>query len=258
VPFAFRLSGGGGVTFKPAGDNGTVRFGVKTTDESGYDVLAWVVAGPEGGKAQALVDGQVAADVFDTYAAKPELRKLAVGGVAKLAPGEHTIAFAVRGRSAASKGQTLFVDCLRLVHQGILEAEDLPVLDKSPCRLLPQTLHVERYRWSDDMQLWFLPGDPNTSFTLEVPVAKTGRHRVCVFMTKAGDYGIVQFKLDGQRIGEPFDGFDTKITRSPELDLGTLQLTHGAHAFAVEVTGKNEKSQGHLAGLDCIMLKPAP
>ena len=184
--------------------------------------------------------------------------RISEGGVGRLAPGDHTVSFAARGHSAESKGGVLFVDCMRLAHKGILEGEDLKVIDKTPARLLPQTLRQEGQHWSDDMQLWFLPGGPGEHFTLEVPVEQDGRYRVCVYMTKAVDYGIVQFRLDGQRIGEPFDGFDTKITRSPELDLGTLQLTHGPHAFTVEVTGKNEKSQGHLAGLDCIMLKPAP
>ena len=77
-------------------------------------------------------------------------------------------------------------------------------------------------------------------------------------MTRAGDYGIVRFKLDGKIVGQPFDGYAKSITRSPRLDLGAMELSAGGHAFTVEVTGKNPKSGGHIAGLDCILLEPAP
>jgi hypothetical protein len=257
VKLPLRLSACEAIRFTPTADSATVSFKVKAQDDSGYDALAWLLAGPSGGKAQVLIDGGEAGPVFDTYSPRSKLQRLVVGGSDKLAAGEHSVSFVSRGKSAASKGRDIVVDCLRLARKGVLEGEDLKVLDKTPDRLLPQELHIEHQYWSDDMQLWFLPGGPKTYFTLEMPVEKAGLYEVSAFMTKAIDYGIVQFKLDGKVVGEPFDGYNAGIVRSLGLDV-VMDLSAGNHAFTVEVIGKNPKSGGYLAGLDCIDLTPAP
>jgi len=254
VKLPVRLSAAEAMRLTSSGPGGSLSFRIKVLEDSGYDILGWFLAGPTGVKAEALVDGRPSGIVFDTRSTQPEVRKLRVARVDRLQPGEHTVTFAVRG--AAAKGSALVVDCFKLVHTGVFEGEDLKVLDKTPERLLPQELHFENQHWSDDMQIWFLPGGPKAYFTLELPVEKAGRYRVGVHMTRAGDYGIVQFKLDGKVVGEPFDGYDKGITRSPRLDLGAIDLSAGSHAFTVEVTGKNLKSGGHIVGLDCVALEP--
>ena len=39
-----------------------------------------------------------------------------------------------------------------------------------------------------------------------MPVAADGTYEVVVYLTKARDYGVVQFSLDGQPLGKPIDG----------------------------------------------------
>jgi len=256
VTMPLRLSEAEAMRLTCSGPNGSLTFRFKVRDDSGYDILGWFLAGPTGVKAEALVDGEPSGTVFDTGSAEPTVLQVRVARVDRLQPGEHTLTFITRG--AAAKSDTLVADCFKLVHKNVFEGEDLKVLDKTRDRLLPQTLRFEGQRWSDDMQAWFLPGGPKAYFTLELPVEKAGRYRVGVYMTKAGDYGIVQFMLDGKVIGDPFDGYGKGIVRTPRIDLGEMELSAGSHAFKVEVTGKNPDSHGHIVGLDCITLEPVP
>jgi hypothetical protein len=118
-------------------------------------------------------------------------------------------------------------------------------------------------RWSGDAQLWASPSKAGEWTDLELPVAADGKYTVVVHLTKARDYGIVQFALDGKPLGKPFDGFepDTVVASGP-VELGTAELKKGTAVLRVEVTGTNDKSislrYGRYGwGLDCVVLKPA-
>ena len=74
-------------------------------------------------------------------------------------------------------------------------------------------------------------------------------------MTKAIDYGIVQFHLDGNRIESPIDLFNDGVTSTGPLSLGTVQLTAGEHRLSVEIVGANSKAvKGYMFGLDYVRL----
>jgi hypothetical protein len=82
---------------------------------------------------------------------------------------------------------------------------------------------------------------------------------VIVYLTKAPDCGIVQFRLDGQALGKPIDGFEPEMVISTgPLSLGTVELKKGPAVLRVEAIGSNPRSVGQrtLWGLDCVVLKP--
>jgi hypothetical protein len=83
---------------------------------------------------------------------------------------------------------------------------------------------------------------------------------VIVYLTKARDYGIVQFHLDGKPVGRPIDCFhaDNVVATGP-IDLGAVDLKKGTATLRFEVVGTNPKSDGlrYMWGLDCVVLKPA-
>jgi hypothetical protein len=96
---------------------------------------------------------------------------------------------------------------------------------------------------------------------LELPVAADGAYKLQVYLTRARDYGVVQFHLDGKPVGKPFDGFEPeKVLHSDAIDLGTVELKKGTATLRVEVVDTNAKSVGlrYMWGLDCVVLKPAP
>jgi hypothetical protein len=90
-------------------------------------------------------------------------------------------------------------------------------------------------------------------------VSAAGRYHVIAYLTKARDYGVVQFHLNGKKLGKPIDCFhpDAVVSTGP-VDLGTVHLKQGAATLRVELVGTNPNSDGlrYMAGLDCVVLKP--
>ena len=90
---------------------------------------------------------------------------------------------------------------------------------------------------------------------LQIP-APAGSHRVTLYATKAADYGIVRFWVNGQRVANDFDGYAPNVMPSGPINLGVFTSQDGQFTLHVEVTGANSKSVGikYLFGLDCITL----
>jgi hypothetical protein len=146
---------------------------------------------------------------------------------------------------------------------GAIEGEKLKVLGKSSeFPVTQQDMSEFPYgKWSGEAQLWGRPEKKGEWADLELPVAADGTYKVQVYLTRARDYGVVQFHLDGKPAGKPFDGFEPeKVLHSDAIDLGTVELKKGTATLRIEVVDTNAKSVGvrYMWGLDCVMLKPAP
>jgi hypothetical protein len=145
---------------------------------------------------------------------------------------------------------------------GALEGEKLKVLGKSgDFPVGPQDLvEFADGKWSGDRHLWVRPPKKGEWVDLELPVAATGTYHVVVYLTKARDYGVVQFSLDGKPVGKPIDCFHApNVVATGAIDLGEVELTKGTAVLRGEVVGTNEKSDGlrYMWGLDCVVLRPA-
>ena len=79
-------------------------------------------------------------------------------------------------------------------------------------------------KWQDDDQLWWTGARPDDRLELLVPVEKDGTYNVAVRLTKARDYGIVQFYLDGQKIGDAIDLYHPEVVPTEPISLGTHTL----------------------------------
>lgn len=146
--------------------------------------------------------------------------------------------------------------------KGALEGEKLKILGQSSRFDVGAQAMMEfpDGKWSGDSHLWARPPKVGEWVDLELPVAADGKYHVLVYLTKARDYGIVQFSLDGKPLGKPFDGFHPdKVVSTGAIDLGTVELKKGTARLRVEVVGTNERSGGlrYMWGLDCVVLKPA-
>jgi hypothetical protein len=114
------------------------------------------------------------------------------------------------------------------------------------------------HQWSDDAQLWICPKHRGEWVDLEVPVARDGKYRILVYMTKGPDYGIVQFSLNGTALGDPRDFYHPGPPASTgAIDLGKAELRRGKATLRLTVVGTNEKSvdDRFVCGLDCIVLR---
>jgi hypothetical protein len=93
---------------------------------------------------------------------------------------------------------------------------------------------------------------------LEFLAPADGKYHVFAYLTQSWDYGIVQFHMNGTKVGSPVDGFhaDTVVSTGA-IDLGEAALKKGANTLRVEVIGTNPKSAApHYSwGLDCVVLQ---
>jgi hypothetical protein len=110
--------------------------------------------------------------------------------------------------------------------------------------------------WTDDDQLWWIDGRPGDVLTLNLPVERTGRYEIAITCTKAIDYGIVQYAIDGEPIGDPVDGYNDGVIRVGPIVLGSRELTAGDHTLTIAVVGANEQAEKrYMVGLDDVILR---
>lgn len=146
--------------------------------------------------------------------------------------------------------------------KGALEGENLKLAGQSgQFDAGPQDLSAfGDGQWSGTSHLWVRPAKAGEWLDLELPVPSDGAYRVIVYLTKARDYGIVQFHLNGKALGKPIDCFhaDTVIS-SGAIDLGTVQLNKGTATLRGEIVGTNPASDGlrYMWGLDAVVLRSA-
>ncbi|MGD0091501.1 MAG: DUF2961 domain-containing protein [Planctomycetota bacterium] len=139
---------------------------------------------------------------------------------------------------------------------GALEGENLKVLSVDG-HAAPQDMGGFEGTWSNDAQLFWTGGKVGSKLELALPVEKAGPYDIVVQLTKANDYGIFQFSLDGEKLGEPQDLYNPQVIPSGALTLGKRELTAGEHKLTIEVTGGNEKTAPGkwFFGLDYVKLQ---
>lgn len=141
---------------------------------------------------------------------------------------------------------------------GAIEAESLKVVGKTAGDVPNQDMTPFGDAWSGARQLFWIVREPGARLDLELPVATAGKYAVSAGFTKAGDYGTVQFTIDGTPLGKPVDLYAPNVIHSGPVPLGVADLADGPNALGIRVVGKDERSRGHLVGVDWIKLVPAP
>ena len=79
-------------------------------------------------------------------------------------------------------------------------------------------------------------------FNLKVEADEDGTYEIILVMTKGPDYAIVQFYLDGKKIGEAIDLYSREVKSTGVISLGKHQLSKGEHRLSVKIVGANEQA----------------
>jgi len=140
--------------------------------------------------------------------------------------------------------------------EGALEGEFLKVIGKPAGGVRRQDMTSFKGQWGFGQQLLWNSKNVGDKLVLAVPVKAAGRYNIAVQLTRAPDYGTVQFYLGDEKLGEPIDCYNQEVALVGETKLGTKELTVGEQKLTLEVTGANEKARGKLVGLDYILLAP--
>ncbi|MBN2216103.1 MAG: DUF2961 domain-containing protein [Pirellulales bacterium] len=132
------------------------------------------------------------------------------------------------------------------------------VLRRPPGSIELQNMRVfGRFKWHGDDHLWWRGAKPGDRLELGLDVEEQGPYSIGLRMTKAPDYAIVQFLVDGKKVGEPVDFYNPSVDLADPVVLSPLDLTKGRHTLTIEVVGANDKAtKDYMVGIDQIHLNP--
>ena len=136
---------------------------------------------------------------------------------------------------------------------GALEGEKIRIIETTGG--IAERQIDSKLGWSKGAQLWWRNGRPGDKLTLALPIPKAGTYNLDVNLTKASDYGIVQFYLNDKKLSGPIDLYNASVV-TEKITLDTGKLAAGEHRFAVEITGINGLAKkGYMVGLDYVFPK---
>lgn len=110
-------------------------------------------------------------------------------------------------------------------------------------------------KWRNDRQVWWT-GQPGGQLKIGLDIEEKGTYQLLTRLTKAADYGIIQFYLDGEKISEPMDMYyPDGVIATKQIKLGTFTLEKGRHVLTIKIVGANPKAiQRYMVGVDYIDL----
>ncbi len=104
-------------------------------------------------------------------------------------------------------------------------------------------------------QLFYRPEQSEGAW-LEIPftVEKKEPRRLLLSVTRADDYGIYQASLNGVKIGETLDLYDSQVTPW-EIHLLDFWPEPGDYTLRLDCVGKNSRSRGYFLGVESVRLR---
>jgi serine/threonine protein kinase/Flp pilus assembly protein TadD len=138
-----------------------------------------------------------------------------------------------------------------------IEAEQLKVLSSNNCLACPQDM--EPYGgalWSDGQQL-FCRAANGGHVEVELRPPRAGSYQLDIYFTRAPDFGMVEVRLDGQKIGGALDGYAVQVEPSGRVEFGRVELGNGPHRLRFTAMGKQPRSTGYNMGIDVLELRPS-
>ncbi len=91
--------------------------------------------------------------------------------------------------------------------------------------------------------------------TLRFEVPESATYAARAVFTRAPNFGIYEFSVDGRRIGDRHDGYAAAVERSEPTHLGSIELARGTHTLTLTVPDKNPASSNYFGGLDYVELR---
>lgn len=145
--------------------------------------------------------------------------------------------------------------------EDLINAEDLEILAKSRSfsTTAQDTKGFADGKWDRDSHFFAWDVKENDWIEWKIPVPDKGDYKISAFLTKAMDYGIVQFSMAGKKIGPKIDlwASEYRIKPTGPVDLGTYRLSPPAVKLRLQVVGRNEKNSPphYQFGIDGIVLE---
>ena len=140
---------------------------------------------------------------------------------------------------------------------GAVEAEALEVVGKSPgLEVRAQDMRDFRGTWSGNAHLLIAGKQAGDYVEVAIPVKGKAPRRLTVYATRANDYGILKFAVNGREVETRFDGYAPDVSPSGPIPLGVFSPHHGKLILRAELAGTNPRTLGvrYLAALDAVVV----
>ena len=138
--------------------------------------------------------------------------------------------------------------------EGRYEAEEsgpMKVEGTPKGRVWSQKMNGWGPHWSGNTQLIWMCREQGIQMSVSFHVKESGTGLRFGF-TKAPDYGTFEIYLDGNRIGERIDLFDSKVIRAEDITIPNLKVNQGRHTLTFKCVGKRQSSRSYLWGMDYV------
>ncbi len=141
----------------------------------------------------------------------------------------------------------------------VIEFEDLTISQSSPTASIQNMEGFTSGVWSENQQV-FLPATAAEDYVeFYLFYLKDTVKDMNVFFTKAPDFGIVDFSVNGNVVLENYDTYSQVVQPAERVKLGKVALINGINTFRVRVKGKSSSSSGYKTGVDFLeLLTPSP
>jgi hypothetical protein len=141
---------------------------------------------------------------------------------------------------------------------GAYEFESLQIVDRTPGLVAEsQDLHAIGNGWSGDAQLFVRAKQAGDFVEVAIPAKEPGARKIVLHATRASDYGILRFTVNGKAVEVTFDGYAAKPAPTGPINLGVHEPKDGKFILRAEVVGTSPASTGpkYFFGLDAVLLE---
>ncbi len=140
---------------------------------------------------------------------------------------------------------------------GAQECESLAIVNRSPGIVTEaQDLRAIGDGWSASAQLFVRAQKEGDFVEVVIPAKEPGVRKVVLHATRASDYGMLRFAVNGKSVDPTLDGYAQKPAPTGPINLGVHEPKDGKFVLRAEVVGTNPTSTGsrYFFGLDAVVL----
>jgi hypothetical protein len=228
----------GAVLWAPTEFGQELRLRLSVPRDDTYDLLLVSGLRPDAGAVEAWIgDHRVSAEPVVLRHAPPAVLRSLYAGTVELDAGEHTVRLRAVPPLVCGGLEVIGNPALPLETQGMVGWAGAGTYENGD-------------------QLFWRGGGVGDALDIRLKVTGDGDYVLQAAFTRAPDYGVVRFSVNGEPVGEPVDLFGTEVRRTELLDLGRVRLRAGDCPVRVEIVGQNPDSTASYVGIDVLRFVP--
>lgn len=239
-------------------------FEISVPYSGNYDITVANTCYGDFGMYELYLDGVKIGGPYDTFDTVVTVKQNIAEDVA-ITAGDHLLTVKCTGKNDSAWGNVLGIDYIELnedqssdIEKEIVDvkytgsAGILKAVDSYTSTEAPHDQGLDTAISDDGSHMFWRPaiGD---ELSLKINVPSNGEYDITFANTCYGDFGTYEVYLDGEKIGGPFDTFDTVVTVK-QFVIEKVEMTGGDHLLTIKCVGKNDSAWGNVLGFDYISL----